>query len=161
MSAPEVPTSTAIPRRILLDGLFAVLAIECLYVLWPFLSPICWALILAYVTWPVYRRGRDRFGRFTGAAAFVMTLLVSCAVVVPVLWLLVLLQDEFLRAYKLIANYVAQGPHALPAALRDIPWIGQRLQEGLDRYAVDPTVQSRTRVNGGGTTRLMIYLLKV
>jgi predicted PurR-regulated permease PerM len=127
------------PRRILLDALFAVLAIQCVYVLWPFLSPICWALILAYVTWPLYRRGRDRLGRFVGTAAFLMTLLVSCAVVLPVLWLLVLLQDELLRAYSLIANYVAQRPHALPAALREIPWIGQRLQEALDRYAVDPT----------------------
>jgi predicted PurR-regulated permease PerM len=134
------------PRRILLDVLFAVLAIQCLYVLWPFLSPICWALILAHVTWPLYRRGRDRLGRFTGTAAFLMTLLVSSAVVLPVLWLLVLLQDEFLRAYNLIANYVGQGPHALPPALRDIPWIGQRLQEGLDRYAVDPTALEKQGV---------------
>jgi len=140
MSAPEVPTSTAMPLRILLDALFALLVIQCLYVLWPFLSPICWALILAYVTWPLYRRGRDRLGRFKGTAALLMTLLVSCAVVLPILWLLVLLQDEFLHAYKLMGNYVAQGPHALPAALRDIPWMGERLQEGLDRYAVDPTV---------------------
>src|ERR1700687_4708554 len=156
MSAPEVPTSASMPRRILLDVLFAVLAIQCLYVLWPFLSPICWALILAYVTWPIYRRGRSLLGRFSGTAALLMTLLVSCAVVLPVLWLLVLLQDEFLRAYKLIANYVAQGPHTLPASLRDIPWIGQRLQEGLDRYAVDPTTLEKQIV--GWLQRWASYL---
>lgn len=138
MSEPALPTAGSMPRRILLDVLFAVLAIQCLYVLWPFLSPICWALILAYVTWPIYRRGRGLLGRFGGTAAPLMTVLVSCAVVLPVLWLLVVLQDEVLRAYKFTANYLAQGPHALPDVLRDIPWVGRRLQEGLDRFAVDP-----------------------
>ncbi len=138
-----MPTTIALPRRILLDALFAVVAMQCLYVLWPFLSPMLWALILAYVTWPLYGRGRDRMGPFKGTAALLMTLLVSCADVLPIVWLLVLLQDEILHAYELIANYVAQGPHANPPALRDIPRIGRRLQEGLDRYAVDPSALER------------------
>lgn len=136
-------TEGALPRRILLDGLFLVLAIQCLYLLWPFLSPICWALILAYLTWPLYRRGRESLGRFAAMGPPVMTLLVSCAVILPVLWLLVLFQEEFLRACKVLANDLARGPHTLPAALHDIPWIGQRLQEELDRYTADPTALGR------------------
>jgi predicted PurR-regulated permease PerM len=103
------------------------------------LSAICSARILAYVTWPIYRCARNPFGRFSGTAAFLMTLLAACAVLLPLLWLPAMVQDEFVRAYKLAANYLTQDPHALPPVHRNIPWAEPRLQEALDRYSVDPT----------------------
>lgn len=139
----SVSANTLMSKRILFAGLLGLLLVACLVVLRPFLAPILWAAILAYVTWPIYRRARIPFGRFNSTAAFLMTLLVSCAVVLPVIWLLVLLQDEFVHAYRLLAAFVSQGPHALPPSLRDIPWLGARLQEGLDRYATDPTALGR------------------
>ncbi len=139
MSPPEAPTTDSISRRVSFGVLGAVLALQCLYVLWPFLSPQCWALVLSYVTWPVYVRIRRLLGRFTATAALLMTVLVACAVVVPVLWLVVLSQEEFLRVYQVVSHYATQGPHTLPAAVRDVPWVGSRLQEAIDRYAVDPT----------------------
>ena len=140
MSVPASFSSPPLPRRILIDVLLALLATQCLYLLWPFLSPICWAVILAYVTWPLYRRARIPLGRFNSTAAFLMTLLVSCAVVLPFLWLLVLLQEEFLRAYRLVTADLAQGHYSLPPLLRGLPWAGQRLQEAMDQYALDPGV---------------------
>src|SRR5579864_4582452 len=101
----SVPASALMSKRILFAGLLGLLLIACLVVLRPFLAPILWAAILAYVTWPIYRRARIPFGRLAGTAAFLMTLLVSCAVVLPVIWLLVLLQDEFVHAYRLLAAF--------------------------------------------------------
>ncbi len=143
MAVPELSASALMSRRILLGALLGLLLTGCLVILKPFLAPIIWAAILAYVTWPVYRRARTPLGRLNGTAAFLMTLLVSCAVVLPFIWLLVLLQDEFVRAYRLFTDFLSQGPHTLPPALRNIPWLGARLQEGLDRYATDPTALGR------------------
>jgi predicted PurR-regulated permease PerM len=115
------------------------LAVLCVLVLRPFLAPILWAAILAYVTWPLYRRLRAPFRKFNNTAATVMTLLVVAGAIAPLLWLVVLIQHELVDAYRSVSTYFLQGPHVLPPAIRNIPWMGSRLQEGLDRYAGDPT----------------------
>jgi len=66
-------------------------------VLQPFLAPVVWAAILAYASWPLYRRLRRPLRRFNTFAALLMTLLMTCAVVVPVFWLLMLVQSELLN----------------------------------------------------------------
>src|SRR5579863_1165459 len=143
MSESQLSPSDSMSKRILLGALLGLLLASCLVVLKPFLAPIIWAAILAYVTWPVYRWARIRLGRLNGTAAFLMTLLMSCAVILPFIWLLVLLENEFVRAYRLFADFLSQGPHALPSALRNIPWLGAVLQDGFDRYATDPTALGR------------------
>jgi hypothetical protein len=56
-------------RRLLLGLLLAVLGLLCLLVLWPFLSPIAWAAIIAYVTWPAYGRLQRALARSEGLIA--------------------------------------------------------------------------------------------
>src|SRR5579864_5492288 len=122
-------------RRVLLAILVGALAILCVLVLRPFLAPILWAAIVAYVTWPLYCRLRAPFRKFKNTAATVMTLLVVAGAIAPLFWLLVLIQHEFVDAYHSVSAYLAQGPHDLPPAIRNIPWLGSWLQEGVDRYA--------------------------
>ncbi len=124
------------------------LAILCLLVLRPFLAPILWAAILAYVTWPLYGRLRLPLGRHSSAAALLMTLLVLALAIVPLFWLLILMQHELVGAYRELTIYLSRGPHTLPAAVRDIPWLGAWLQEGLDRYTADPGALARELANG-------------
>jgi predicted PurR-regulated permease PerM len=69
--------------------------------------------------------------------------LVTCAVVVPVIWLLFLFQGELVGAYRTLSAYLMQGPRALPPLIRDIPWLGNLLQEQLTRYSSDPTELTR------------------
>jgi len=142
---PEVEPPSATPqlRRILLWILLASLAAACLFVLRPFLAPVVWAAILAYASWPLYRKLRSALTRFNTFAALLMTLLMTCAVVLPVLWLLMLLQSELLNAYRALAGYLTREPQALPAAIRDIPWLGNLLQEELIRYSNDPAALTR------------------
>ncbi|GEK96022.1 AI-2E family transporter [Gluconobacter kanchanaburiensis] len=45
-------------ERILLGLILAGIAYGCGIILWPFLSAILWAAILAFTTWPIYRRMR-------------------------------------------------------------------------------------------------------
>ncbi len=143
VSDDDSATASLLLRRALVALALGLLGWLCLRVLGPFLSPILWAIILAYVTWPLYRRLRAHMRSFHRTAATAMSLLVAGTVVVPILVLLVLVQRELVGAYKDFAAYLTHGPHALPAAIRDLPWIGSWLQESLDRYSSDPTALGR------------------
>lgn len=90
MSESELSIAGLPLRRILLGILLGLLGLLCFWVLMPFLAPIAWAAIVAYASWPVYRRARTPLGKLNTTAASLMTLLVACAVVLPVLWQLVL-----------------------------------------------------------------------
>jgi predicted PurR-regulated permease PerM len=138
MAAAEESVSPHSSRRLLLDLLLALLLVGCAFVLRPFIVPIAWAVLLAYVTWPLHQRICAALGRFATAAALASTLVVICAVVVPVLWLALLVQAEALEAYRSLVAYFSAGPHLLPSAIRELPWIGTRAQAGLDQLTADP-----------------------
>jgi predicted PurR-regulated permease PerM len=150
MRVPNGPSraDSLLLRRALLGLLAGLLGFLCLLVLQPFLSPILWAAILAYVTWPLYRRLRIPFRSFSTTAACVMTLLVVAVAIVPLFWLLVLIQHELVDAYGSLTSYLSQGPHTLPAAVRDIPWFGAWLQDDLNRYTSDPAALGREITDG-------------
>jgi len=92
--------SPAFLRRTLSGLLLGALAFLCALVLRPFLSPVLWAVILTYVTWPLYRRLRIPFREHPGASASLMTLLVAAVAVAPLLWLLILIQREVVELYR-------------------------------------------------------------
>ena len=112
----------------------------CLKVLAPFLSSLAWAGILAYSSWPLYRRFRPLFGKWNATAAFAMTSLLMCAVVLPVLSMLVLIRQELMVAYRTLADLSAQGPYTLPEFVRRMPWVGEQLQLQVNRYSAEPAV---------------------
>ena len=141
-------TSSFPLRRALFGLLLGLLGFLCILVLRPFLSPIVWAAILAYVTWPLYCRVRMPFGRFDTLAASLMTLLVVAIAIAPLFWLLVLIQHELLDAYGSFATYLSQGPHRLPTTVQEIPWFGAWLQDGLNRYTTDPAALGREIADG-------------
>ena len=145
---PDSGAASLLLRRALLGLLLGALAVLCLLVLRPFLAPILWAAILAYVTWPLYCRLRVPFRKFGNAAASVMTLLVIAVGIMPLLWLLVLLQHELVDAYRSFSAYLSEGPHRLPAAIRDLPWFGAWLQERLARYTTEPAAVGREISSG-------------
>ena len=136
-------SSAPTQRRILLGLLLGFLGLLCLLVLKQFLAPIAWAGILAYASWPLYRRLHGLLRTLDATAALLMTLLVTCAVILPLLWLAVLVRDELLEAYSQLADYLSHGPHALPTMIRDVPWIGEKLQIKLDQYTTDPAALTR------------------
>ena len=121
---------------LLLGGLFVL---SYMTLRW-FVVPVVWALILAYVTWPLYSRLRRVLRGAATTSALLMTLLLTAAFVLPLLWLIGLLQSEFVLAYQAVSVYLNEGSHRLPRFVADIPWIGERLQQIVDQIAGDPTV---------------------
>jgi branched-subunit amino acid ABC-type transport system permease component len=78
-------------------ALLAVLVVMCAIVLRPFLTPLLWAAIVAYTSWPLYRHVRRLCRGRSSVAALLMTALVSLVLVAPLIWLAMLLTDEVCR----------------------------------------------------------------
>lgn len=123
-------------RRVLTAAMLAGLLLLGFLVLDPFIVPVVWAAILAYVTWPGYEwllgkcRGRGII------AALAMTTVVSAAVIVPLAWLAVVVRVELVHAYSETQRLLAGGE--LPSALLKLPWIGDVLHDLSARVAHDP-----------------------
>jgi predicted PurR-regulated permease PerM len=137
MSMVSVPAS-ALKTSLMLGVLVLAAGVACLMILWPFMAAILWALILAYTSWPLYARLKRPFGRFRTLAAATMTALLSGAVVLPVLWVGLLAADETAVVYHQLMQYLAAPSHPLPAFVRSLPWVGEMLQQHLDRFAAEP-----------------------
>lgn len=124
-------------RRLIIAVLLAGLLLLSYVVLRPFLVPVIWALILAYVTWPLYVRLRNLLRGQVTLAALIMTLVLATAFTVPVVWLASLLRSEVATAYEVLASFLARQPQ-LPDSIARIPWLGEWLQELIDRVSRDP-----------------------
>jgi predicted PurR-regulated permease PerM len=113
-------------------GVVALLAAAYL-VLRPFLVPMLWAAIGAYVTWPLYARVRARFGRPTLVAAL-FTLSVLVLIGIPVGWFIVALADQGTALARLTIDWLHAGA-PLPEWLGSNPWV-QRQMESLKSLAM-------------------------
>lgn len=108
-------------------------------VLRPFLIPITWAFIIAYMTWPAYERLIAVTRNRRSLAALLMTLLVMLGLVVPVLLLTMPLTKETMAFGRQLAAWMADGDHVLPRSVRSIPWLGAGLQTVFDDIAREPS----------------------
>jgi predicted PurR-regulated permease PerM len=120
---------------LLLLGVFVALG---LYVVSPFLTPLAWAAILAYATYPVYRRILRMCGNRPSLAATFATLLLVVVLVVPVAFLLVRLQADLTDAYRELSGRFAEEPIVLPDAIARFPVIGPALDDMLNNVWNDP-----------------------
>lgn len=125
-------------RRIVFVLLLSGLLLLAYAVLQPFIVPAAWAAIMAYTTWPLNLRLRRALGGRPAIAATLMTLLLTVAIVLPLIWLMFLLRSELTGAYGALTEFLSQGPRQLPAALASVPWIGEWLQQWLDELTRSP-----------------------
>lgn len=128
-------------RRLVVAGLLVGLFVLVVEVLQPFVVPLLWAAILAYATWPAFEWLRLCFAGRATPAALIMTLLISAAIILPIVWLLSLLQTEAVHAYASLKSLLASGVK-LPPRLLALPVIGDWLRDGLARVASDPSLLS-------------------
>jgi predicted PurR-regulated permease PerM len=134
----ESTNNIILTRRIILALLLGGLALLSYAVLNLFIVPVAWAAIVAYTTWPLYARLRERLGRRDNLASLLMTLLLTAAFVLPVLWLVAMLRTEMSGAYGAVTDYLSQGPDALPGAVKRLPWVGPWLQEKVGELSSNP-----------------------
>ncbi|HSW52763.1 MAG TPA: hypothetical protein VLG93_06005, partial [Sulfuricaulis sp.] len=76
-----------LPRRIAAFAFLALVFGATLWVLSPFFAALAWAGILAYVTWPLYRRLKRRLAGRDTLAALLMTLVVALTLLLPLAWM--------------------------------------------------------------------------
>ena len=129
-------------RQIFALILLGVIAGLGLVVVKPFLAPIAWAAILAYVTSPCYRRVLRLFNDRPSLAATVATLLLIVVLVLPVSLLLIRMQNELADAYRELSTRFAEKPVVLPAVIARIPILGSALDEALTRLN-DPELRKQ------------------
>lgn len=158
-------------RRVLVAAILTGILLLTYVVLRPFLVPMIWAAILAFVCWPFHRLVL-RWLRFrTSWAALLTTLLLTFAIILPVIWLTMLFQVETLHAYRELQNYLQTKP-SLPPALRDLPGLGPWLNQLMNELNSDPRalqlqlrtwteqsgVELRTLVGGLGRNLAKLFI---
>ncbi|PZN88010.1 MAG: AI-2E family transporter [Candidatus Methylumidiphilus alinenensis] len=113
------------------------------WVIKPFLVSIAWATILAFVTWPAYRRLLRMLEKHRSTAALIMTTLLIILLAFPVLWLLIRLQGELADAYHALATQVSDHPLLIPDTVARIPLVGRALHDEMTAYWENPTLMTR------------------
>jgi predicted PurR-regulated permease PerM len=125
-------------RRVLVAGLILGIVLLTFTVLQPFIVPLIWGGILAYVSWPLHLRIERLVRMRTGLAALLTTLIVTAIIVVPLIWLILMVRVEAVDAYAKVQAFLASKP-TLPPALADLPWVGAWAQDMLKQLSADPT----------------------
>lgn len=125
-------------RRVLVAGLILGIVLLTFSVLQPFIVPLIWGAILAYVSWPLQQRIERLLRGRAGLASLLTTLLVTLAIVVPLVWLILMVRVEAVDAYARVQAFLASKP-SLPPALRELPWVGAWAQDMLQHLSADPT----------------------
>ncbi|ABE33889.1 hypothetical protein DR64_7398 [Paraburkholderia xenovorans LB400] len=133
------PTPIMLDRkRVIQAMLLAAILVLGYVVLWPFVIPVAWALIIAYVTWPLYCRLHALIRGRAWISALLMTLLVGVVAFIPIASLISPVFREFLALYRNVAEYAASGPLRVPDFIARIPWLGHSLQQLVSEFADDP-----------------------
>lgn len=135
------PTSPSLAGRLDQIAGFAVvllLLVGCVLVLRPFFSPLLWAVVLSFSTWPVYGRLRLLFHDRRSLAALVMTLLLAAAFVLPLVLVGASLADNAQNLVRAVRATFAEGPPQPPAWLEALPWLGPWLASSWRGLAADP-----------------------
>ena len=125
-------------RRLIVTAILFGLVLLSVQVLQPFIVPVIWAVILAFVTWPAHERLVKLCAGRREVAALLMTLTLSAAIIVPIVWFFTLIQTEARGVYREFSSLLGKG-FTLPEFIAQVPLLGSALQDLLERVAHDPT----------------------
>src|SRR3954468_14892160 len=130
----EGPLTTGRPLRPVALAILTVVCIAlCLWLLWPLLPALTWALALAVIAWPLHERVA-RMIRWPSVAASVSTVAVFLLVFVPFLFVVYELAREATSAAEHMRNESAEG--VLKDTMDKTPGL-DRVSAWADRVNVD------------------------
>ena len=116
-------------------GFLALITWELYQVFEPFLMPIAWAILLAFLAHPALIE-LDRGVRSRTTSALVITIIVALGVVLPAVWLSERLLSEAQTLYGAISGLSTKGGlDRIGALLRDTT-MGARLDDLLARHGI-------------------------
>lgn len=134
--------STDIQRRLLVVAALTALFLMVYKVIAGFVVPVAWAGILAYVSWPWYTALRQRLPGRDQLSAVLMTSLLSVVLVLPLIWVVLMMDAEISLLYRQISARLAQGPVTLPPWLHNLPVLGNTLETFINNISGDPEVRN-------------------
>ena len=134
----NIDHAATLPRRALIGVLLFGLVILAFRIVQPFIASIAWALILGYVTFPLYARLRTRLGGRANLSATLMTLFLAASLVLPMAWLVLLLEGELVDLYQALGTKLANGSLVLPDNVRNLPVVGAEIQRIIERLGTSP-----------------------
>lgn len=114
-----------------------VLGVGCALVLWPFLTDLAWAAILASTSWPALLWLDRRLGGRRTLAATLMTLLVTVALIGPVAAVALVMADNLAELGRAAASLVKDGLPDAPDWLAGLPLAGQGIHDYWQQFAHD------------------------
>ncbi|MCJ7783868.1 MAG: AI-2E family transporter, partial [Desulfobacterales bacterium] len=119
------------------------LSIYLLYqILSPFLSSIVWAILLAMVFYPLFKKLQDLLKKRGVLSALIMTLLVLVVIVLPFTLLMASLASDVVNFYHQVEEMIKTGQlQAYFERVKEIPilkWILARLGQHIDLSRTDP-----------------------
>ncbi len=124
-------------RRLVVATILTGILLLTYTILRPFLVPLIWAAILAYVSWPLHLRILKAVRRRTVIASLMTTLIVGLVLIVPLVWLTVLMRSEIVVAYQEVQRFLSSHPE-LPDGVRNLPGVGPWLDGQFRALAADP-----------------------
>nr|WP_174506803.1 AI-2E family transporter [Acinetobacter sp. Marseille-Q1620] len=132
-------------QRILLFGLLLILVYLGFDVLKYFIVPVLWACIIAYMTWPLYKRVKAFCGenRPTLSATLMITL-VFLVVGIPLTFAVFLLQQEGRHLFLDLQRQLLSGHLNIPDFIKNLPIIGKEVVRIVQDINADPKNLTQT-----------------
>lgn len=126
-----------IVERMLMILLLGAVGIGCTLVLYPFMSALLWAGILAYTTWPMFDWLRARLAQRGGLAAGLMVLLTAVVVLLPVVIAAPGSAEDVSGLRHVFLDWLREGLPAAPAWVAQLPMVGPQATDLWNRSAAD------------------------
>ncbi|MHC4957646.1 MAG: AI-2E family transporter [Planctomycetota bacterium] len=119
-------------------ALLTALVTACLHLLWPFVLPVIWGVVIAIAVWPMVRKLSNALGGRHRTAAALFALIAIAALVIPT-WLL---------AESVTKSLIAAGEHLVagdtkipppPEKIGELPLVGKKLEAAWNKAVANPT----------------------
>ena len=132
-------------QRALLFGLLFILIFLGFDILKYFIVPVLWACIIAYMTWPLYKRIQRFCGtqRSTLSASIMITIIVL-VIGLPLTFAVFILQHEGRNLYFDLQRQFSSGHLSVPDFIRELPIIGKEISRTVREINTDPNSFSQT-----------------
>ncbi len=114
-----------------------VLAAGCVFVMVPFVSALMWAAVLAFSSWPLYRRLLALVRNRQTLAAILMTLALMLVILLPFIIVGATLADHVGQLTVAVRKWIDAGPPAPPEWLHKMPMVGSRAVDYWQSLATD------------------------
>ena len=109
-------------------GLLFLLAAWCFQIIYPFIEPVMWGVIIAVATYPLFVKLRSALGGRIKLAAVVYTLLALALLITPAM----MIADSLIQTSQALAEKYDQGQLEIPPpqdSVKEWPLVGEKLHD--------------------------------